>query len=192
MDVSRGPWRRLSGFGLLEVILVFAIVIGAAGVVFSVFQSAHPSAEAAAEVDDLNTLLGNLRSTWGIQHDYSPLNTNGNAQAIAAHAVPASMIQANTIVNVWGGQVEVVGAYGENGKFVVVEHGISADACVKFVSGVAPSVDDVAFGDHSDDGSDLSAIVPFAVQIGRGPLDQAKLAGFCHQTGDLVFTFRGS
>ena len=63
--------RRDHGFGLLEVILVFAIVIGAAAVVFSVFQSAKPTSDAANEVSNYATIVGNLKTTYGIHRVYT-------------------------------------------------------------------------------------------------------------------------
>lgn len=63
---------RSKAFGLLEVILVFAIVIAAAAVVFTVFGFANASSESATIVDETNLIAANLRaSPWGIAHNFS-------------------------------------------------------------------------------------------------------------------------
>lgn len=66
--------RRSKAFGLLEVILVFAIVIGAAAAVFTVFGFANASSEANAIVDQTNLVAANLRaSPWGVAHNFSDI-----------------------------------------------------------------------------------------------------------------------
>ena len=51
--------RRHKGFGLLEVILVFAITLGAAAVVFGVFLPAHQAAAADHDRTMANTVASN-------------------------------------------------------------------------------------------------------------------------------------
>lgn len=123
------------GFGLLEVILVFAIVIGAAAVVFTVFQSAKPSADASNEGSNISTLATNVKSTYGINGDYAGLDLSG---AIAAKAVPASMVTApDAASNSWGGDVDVA-VNGTNSRlFDITYNAVPADVCTKLVAGVA-------------------------------------------------------
>ena len=125
--------RASKGFGLLEVILVFAIVIGAAAVVFTVFQSAKPSADASNEASNLTTIATNLKSTYGINHNYP--TSLGNPDAIKAKAIPSSMIAADgsTVSSQWG----AVTVAGKGPTFTITYAGVPSDACAKFVSGVA-------------------------------------------------------
>ena len=124
--------RASKGFGLLEVILVFAIVIGAAAVVFTVFQSAKPSADSSNEASNLTTIATNLKSTYGINHSYTGLT---KTTAIAAKAIPASMTDGTNITSQWGA-VDVK-ANTDTSKFDITYNGVPNDACAKFVSGVA-------------------------------------------------------
>jgi type II secretory pathway pseudopilin PulG len=136
--------KKTRGFGLLEVILVFAIVIGAAAVVFTVFQSAKPSADAANEVDHATLIASNIKSVLGTYgtNNYVGLNTT---QAIASKAIPASMISADgtTINSTWG--PITVDFDGGNGTglcatsghcFDVAFYKVPANACFKFVVGM--------------------------------------------------------
>ena len=88
------PFRARSvGFGLLEVILVFALLLGGAAVVFSGFTSANASSKATGTVDQVNVIVANLRaSSFGLNHDFTNLDT---ATAVHAGVVPPSMIQAD-------------------------------------------------------------------------------------------------
>lgn len=55
---------RIKGFGLLEVILVFAIVIGAAAIVFNVFSSSQSSSAASNEADYVRSSMANGMATF--------------------------------------------------------------------------------------------------------------------------------
>jgi len=62
---SRASMRHSRrGFGLLEVILVFAIVIGAAAVVFTVFQSAQRAASVDHDRQMVETIATNIMSVF--------------------------------------------------------------------------------------------------------------------------------
>lgn len=82
--------RRSRAFGLLEVILVFAIVIGAAAVTFTIFDSSSASANAAALTDEMTLVTANLRaSPYGLAHDYTNLTSDS---AVKAGVFPKSMV----------------------------------------------------------------------------------------------------
>lgn len=149
--------RASKGFGLLEVILVFAIVIGAAAVVFTVFQSAKPSADASNEASNLTTIATNLKSTYGINHSYAGLDITG---ALAAKAIPASMEVGSpptSAVSQWGAVDVNEGA--DSTTFDINYATVPSDACAKFVSGVAGFFSDVKIADVSvfTDGKPVSA-----------------------------------
>lgn len=79
--------RARKGFGLLEVILVFALVIGAGAVVFSVYQSAQARAEIAHDRELMSTLAGNLMTIFNKPWDAN----NGPAVQDAYYAHPATL-----------------------------------------------------------------------------------------------------
>lgn len=124
------------GFGLLEVILVFAIVIGAAAVVFTVFQSAKPSSDAANEVSNATTIATNLSSTFGINHNYSGLGATDDGPAIAGKIIPASMVvDATHARSQWGNLLVIADV--DPTTYELFYDAVPADACAKFVSGAA-------------------------------------------------------
>lgn len=135
--------RQGRGFGLLEVILVFAIVIGAAAVVFSVFQSAKPSADVDVEVNHTTTIIGNLRSVFSPQHVYTGLN---NTLAIQAKAVPNDMIDpANPTTGIqsqWGAVTLAPSTCANltNGRTMLTYAAVPVDACMKYASGIMPAI----------------------------------------------------
>jgi type II secretory pathway pseudopilin PulG len=65
---------RSSGFGLLEMILTFILVAGAAAYVFNLYQSAHTKAVAEAEFSFVQTLSANAQSTYP-SRNYAGMNT---------------------------------------------------------------------------------------------------------------------
>ena len=142
----RSTKQSKKGFGLLEVILVFAIVIGAAAVVFTVFQSAKPSADAASEGSNISTIATNLKSTFGISHDYSGVS---DITAVEAKAIPASMVSGTTAAPVvssqWGAVTlsGVAAAAGVPSEYTISYATVPDDTCAKLVSGLAGFFTDV-------------------------------------------------
>lgn len=57
-------YRRGGGFGLLEMIIVFILVVAASAVVFTLYQIAHDRAQAAREADFISAALGNMAATF--------------------------------------------------------------------------------------------------------------------------------
>jgi hypothetical protein len=82
--VRARPFQRRTrrGFGLLEVILVFAIVIGAAAIVFTVFSSANDAAAVDHDHAMATTIRGNVYSIFPAHWDAS----NGPAVENAFYA----------------------------------------------------------------------------------------------------------
>lgn len=137
--LDRGAAKRRSrAFGLLEVILVFAVVIGAAAAVFSVYQSARASSDASALVDQASMLAANLRSSALRQPGgYIGLTTD---RVITAGVVPPSMVSNGTVQSAVGGQVSFLGNFlmpDDKMGFQMIYDQVPADVCVKFVQGAA-------------------------------------------------------
>ena len=132
--------RRQSGFGLLEIILVIALVVVAASLAFVIFSSANPSAQSNTEATKLTTLASSIKGVYGINHDYSGVS---NTTVIRGHMVPNDMTPAGntTDINSLWGAVEVTPTSingNANRGFQVVYRAVPVDACLKFVLGVAP------------------------------------------------------
>jgi type II secretory pathway pseudopilin PulG len=132
---SPRPHRRLHGFGLLEVILVFAIVIGAAAVVFSVFQSANAQRQADAGVAQFELLGANIQSFLAANQTNIQFFGQGNNMSADYHAAgitPTSMMttpdQPGLGQSVFGSEISVSPNYTRN--YVLIEYGgISQAAC---------------------------------------------------------------
>lgn len=56
--------RRDRGFGLLEMIIGFVLVIAASALVFVLWQIAHARAVAAREADYISAALGSVAATF--------------------------------------------------------------------------------------------------------------------------------
>lgn len=130
--------RPQSGFGLLEVILVTALVLVAGAIVFAVFESARPSSQASTEVTKLSTLATNLKGAYGINHDYSGLSVES---VIDNHQLLPDMINTTTTAKSQWGAVELTPAAingNINRGFQIVYRDVPTNACLKFVLGAAP------------------------------------------------------
>lgn len=165
-------YRRRRGFGLLEVILVFAIVIGAAAVVFAVFQSANASSNASTVNEQINTVIANLRtSPWGMSHNYGSMPTNA---LVTAHLAPPAMIQNGEAVTPYG-PILVAPWYDNPMQFDINLNHIPdlGGECSKVVAGFgAMGFDDilVAGSGPSDTGGSVYT---------NGKLDMSKVAHWC-------------
>ncbi len=159
--IARSLHRRKSrAFGLLEVILVFAIVIGAAAVVFTVFTGANGSANADRVVAQTDLIAANIRtSPWGMNHDYSTLPTNG--QYIPG-IFPTDWNQSGQAIDPSTGQPALIGPGFNNQQFNITMNYEPSDgaACTKMLSAfAAEGYDDIwaAGPGPSDRGSSVCA-----------------------------------
>lgn len=122
--------RRQAAFGLLEVILVFALVIGAGAIVFSVFQSANRRSAASLTVDKIHTLVANVQgSSVASVGQRSVLNTTSAKQA--------HLLTPGLATNGWGGAIEVAdNTTYATPVFQVVIRNVPRDACADLVTGL--------------------------------------------------------
>lgn len=125
-------FRRPRGFGLLEVILVFALVIGASAITFSVFSPANSSSRVAESATHLNLIRGNVMSAFPLNR-YTNLDTT---TAVKGRLVPAALVNGQfdgSVVphNVWGGDVSVQATTDGQG-FVVGFTGVDPADCPRF------------------------------------------------------------
>jgi type II secretory pathway pseudopilin PulG len=165
--------RRSRAFGLLEVILVFAIVIGAAAVTFTVFSSANGSAEAANQAEAMSAVVANIQALHP-NHDYSALTAEVTANPKAIF--PASMLDADgTPHNGWG-TIWAGPYYLNTRQFDINFNNVPAESCAKFVTALAQGHPDdlLVAGSGPDDmgGSVLKT-------DGSGKLDMDKVNYWC-------------
>lgn len=177
--------RRSRAFGLLEVILVFAIVIGAAAVVFTVFGFAHGASEASELAEETNLVAANLRtSPWGIAHDYSTIPGTYSVQWFPG-VYPSSWNQNGQAVEPITGNAVGIGPGYTNQEFSVTLNYVPADSseCQKLGSELAAQgYDDVLWAGA---GPTATGGTIFVSSSGPGSpptthtIDQAKLSSFC-------------
>jgi type II secretory pathway pseudopilin PulG len=178
------PTRRRTrrGFGLLEVILVFAIVIGAAAVVFTVFQSTQPSADSNRATSDLAVLSANIRSSYLVGSNFTGLN---NTVAIGNKWVPSTMLSSGgtSIVGTWGLPVTIQPVpVTPPRQFQIVYQGVPAVACTKFVLGAGAYFEDVNIGTSTSSAGT-------AVRTNNQPMVASEVATACGAGDPLVVTF---
>lgn len=166
------PFCLKKGFGLLEVILVFAIVIGAAAVTFTVFSSSNASAEAANQTEAMNVVVANIRALHP-NHDYSDLYDT--AQANPEAYFPTSMIGADGVPHTPWSPI-LVGPYYKNSRqFDVNQNFVPNDgaACAKYISAMGTvGFDEILVGGSSP--TDLGGSV-----LTNGKLDMDKVNHWC-------------
>lgn len=183
--------HRTRAFGLLEIILVFAIVIGAAAVVFTAFGFAHASSEGAAIVDETNLVSANLRaSPWGAAHDFTQI-PGGWSNTYMPGIFPASWNQDGKVVEPITGNAVWIGpgyATQPNTFSVLINYVPDNDGeCQRVGSALAAQgYDNVMFAAASETASGGTIF-----ETTGGPLDPptthtidpAKLASYCAGTG---------
>lgn len=177
------PFSRRRGFGLLEVIVVFALVIGAAAVVFTVFTSSNGSAEAANQAESMGAVIGNIQSLYP-NHDFTGLNAVVTANPKAFF--PPSMIdEAGTPHNAWG-PIWLGQYYLNSHQFDINFNNVPAESCAKFVVGLATGhPDDLKVAGSGED--DIGGSVLKA--DGSGKLDMDQVNYWCsgeHTSGPSV------
>lgn len=166
------PFSRKKGFGLLEVIVVFALVIGAAAVVFTVFSSSNASAEAANQTEAMNVVVANIRALHP-HADYSDLYDT--AQANPKAYFPSSMIGADGVPHTPWSPI-LVGPYFKNShQFDVNQNFVPNDgaACAKYVSAMGMvGFDDILVAGSGPDDKGGSVFT-------NGKLDMDKVNYWC-------------
>jgi type II secretory pathway pseudopilin PulG len=148
MHVPRSAVRS-RGFGLFEIMLVFAILLGASAIVFAMYQSAQASASAADDNERLNALISNLRALSGPNHQYTFLpgayspgtayNDPGNMSAFGKlytikGAVASAPDGSTLTVSDWSYDFEIGDPIG--GDFFVTVTNIPQNVCPKLLAAV--------------------------------------------------------
>jgi len=115
--------RRARGFGLLEIILVFAIIIGAAALVFTVFQSASLQAQTSNTMEKVNAIVANVQGS-------AFTNINQRTSLTTVTAKQAGILTSGLQTNAWGGAIEVSDVPALTPpEFEVVLRDVDVNAC---------------------------------------------------------------
>lgn len=175
--LTLSPPRTRKGFGLLEMILVFAIVIIASAVGFSVYESAKPSANAANDAKILVMIAANTRALYVSQHDYAGLKP---WVAVAGKVYPPSLLDSPGLpLPKLRGNLIYDTAWPDIHHFDIhLDGGISQAECDKLVSDLSPNFDDIIVAG----GGTASGLTGGSV-FTNGKLDQTKLAYWCSGAG---------
>lgn len=182
------PRRHLrAGFGLLETILVFAIVIGAGTIVFSVFRAASAGSNSSEAVDQVKLVISNLQSL-NVQYRATgqsvyPMVPMGNPEGAALRQqVFQGMTPAGVDHNgwpayqgVWGGSLVSVLPNGTR-QWQVQYSNVDADSCPRFVMGVAPMADTILMNSHISVGGNMNY---GTVKTAGGTLDTTMVNTLC-------------
>lgn len=165
--------RRSRAFGLLEVILVFAIVIGAAAVTFTVFSFANGASGASNTADQLNLMAANMRSSpFGLAHNYTGLSTTS---AVQAQIIPPGLI-VNGVPTTAYGPIQVAPWYQSSNQFDININGVPQEGaeCTKLLTALGNAgYDDVIVGDSSPTFTQGKSIMP------NGKLDMTQVTYWC-------------
>jgi type II secretory pathway pseudopilin PulG len=181
---SRSP-QLPRGFGLLEVILVFAIVIGAAAVIFTVFSSAGAAADADTETNDAQVIAANLKGMYGEHPKYDGLT---RTVAIQTKAIPQKMITGTTTaMSLWGPiDVYQAAAYLPQQEFAIGFSNVPSSVCLKFVLGIAPYFPD---GLSLSPGFGSPTVVPDPTLMTNGKVNIANVTSGCSSNQNSVYMF---
>jgi type II secretory pathway pseudopilin PulG len=180
-----GAKRHSKAFGLLEVILVFAIIIGAAAAVFMVYGYAQSSSDAEALTTETNLVAANLRaSPYGMAHNYNTF-PGGFTTTWMPGIFPDSWNQNGQATEPVLGQAVGIGPGYSPQQFSITINFIqqSEAECQKLGSDLAAAgYDDVAWASAGPMATGCS-IFQTTSGCGQPPtthiIDQSKLASFC-------------
>ena len=165
------------GRSMIEMLGVLAIVgvLSVGGI--SGYSKAMNKYKVNKTIDQLSTIVTNVQTIFATSRNYKGLDLN---TAIDVRIIPQDMIVGSSVVNPFGGGVDVFASKtlkDENGAFIVAFGGIPASECVSFAAnnilgsesnliafsfGLAFDDDDddnTATGDCDYSGFDLNEIV---------------------------------
>lgn len=155
--------RRLSqsGFSLVEILLVLAIIAVLGIAAFIIFSQVRDANRAHTESQNLTTIIVGVRNLYANRADYNGLTTGIANQA---HIFPSSMNDkqygATDPVSHLGNGLVDVEPWGANEKrFAVIYRDVPIEICIKIAQNYGKNVDEVqvngvtvkAFGELGSD-----------------------------------------
>lgn len=140
------------GFSMVELLLVFAIILGAAIIVFVAYPKAQDSQLATQEQQNLATIQAGVKNLYSGANSYGGANPITTATVVQSNVVPQNMIipGTDTMSNKWNGQVTVASATSTGGiagdAFSITYNNVPVTPCVKLVTSAGLNFDRVTVG----------------------------------------------
>lgn len=121
------------GFSMVELLLVFAIIMGAAVMVFVVYPKVKANSVTTEENQNITTIQGGVKSLFQSKANYSQVSPS---LLIAASVVPNTMVSGTTLVNRWGGAVTIGPSTAVPNGYAITYASVPDDICFKLVPSV--------------------------------------------------------
>lgn len=160
--------RRSRGFSLVEILLVLGLLAVFLAAVFVTYPQVRGRNYVNIEQQRLLRTLAVVKNLYATKQTYDNLTTDvaNQAKAFMPEANAGNYGPGQTIINVWGGEIEV-SQHATNPAWLEIRYaGIPADACVQLATGVtvnnfkALAIDGTVVWQASDVGEmDVSGIV---------------------------------
>jgi type II secretory pathway pseudopilin PulG len=134
------------GFSMVELLLVFAVILGAAVMVFVAYPKLKANQAATTENTNLSTLQAGIKNIFQGKPNYTGLVPT---VLINAQVVPNTMVNGTNIVNSWGATVAIAPAtLGglANNAYSITYPSVPQDVCVKLASSSGLNFDTVTIG----------------------------------------------
>lgn len=134
--------KRQQGFSMVELMLVFAVILGLAAMVFYVYPSVVESRLAKEEQTNLTALQAGVKSVYQGRANYATLTST---ILLNGQVVPSNMVSGTDVINRWReivtiGPVTLGGGSANNG-FSFTYTGVSQAACVKMAVSLGANFD---------------------------------------------------
>lgn len=167
------------GFTLVEILLVVGFIAIASIGIYVVYAKVNAGGQANAEARNLDVIRAGIKNLYGANKNYESIN----AQVVnQAGITPDSMNRQTTIVNTFGGSVEVaptsLGA-GNNNGFLITYNNVPSDVCAKLAPTAGAQFDTLTVGTEN------------AKQYGQVEVDPAAIARGCNAGGQGTTTNNG-
>lgn len=127
------PRRPLTGFSLLETLLVLGVAAVAIVAIFVIYPQIQSARRAHTETTNLSSVVASMRSLYEGSANYASVS---NTMLLNAKAFPAEMVAPDgvTVTNVWGGQVLVLPSTVVPNGFEITEKNVPPSECARLVA----------------------------------------------------------
>lgn len=170
--------KRQSGFTLVELGIVVAIVAIIIGIALVVVPSILASTRANAEISELPTVVTKIKRSYANQPDFSLVS---QATIAGLKVFPDSQVSGTNITNRWGGPVTVAPAtlVTDNDAVAITTTQVPTAECLQIGQGVEGSMRQIT----------IAGVVVKA--DGTAAADPAKLGTQCATaaTVTIIYTF---
>lgn len=131
--------RNMSGFTVIELLIVIAIMIVATIVIVNRVQSARQSATVNSEAGNLSAIVSKTLSSFAGRPNYDKLTT---AYLLAQNAFPSQMVNSGVVTHSWNGAVTITPSASKT-SFDISYADVPTAACIELVSNVSRTYNEV-------------------------------------------------